>query len=89
MSVAALFRLRVIMFATALSIWDDGTLSYKEGENSVTVSGVAAEKVTLRWGENSPEDAEQLAALTGRGALLDSTSECVFEGNGSGVHACL
>jgi autotransporter passenger strand-loop-strand repeat protein len=67
------------------SNWDDETLTYTDGENSVTVSGVTAEQITLKFGENSPEDAAQYAALSGMGAFADFTSQKIFEESGAGL----
>ena len=57
-----------------LSKWDASTLTYTDGTNSVVVSGVAADKITLKFG--SAEGYDTLAAA---GAFLESTSEAVFE----------
>ena len=59
-----------------LSKWDASTLTYTDGSNSVKVSGVAADKVTLKFGDDG---SEQYKALTAAGAFLESTAEAVFE----------
>ena len=69
------------------SNWNAETLTYVHGENSVTVSGVAADKIILKFGENSPEDAAQFAALSGIGAFDAFTSQRVFEESGKGILA--
>ena len=70
-----------LWFASAgdTGVWDEASLTYTDGENSVTVSGVAADRITLKFGENSPEDAAQFTALSGLGAFDDFTSRKVFE----------
>ncbi len=59
------------------SKWDAASLTYSDGDNSVTVSGVTADKVTLMFG--SEKEAERFAKLSAEGAFLGSTSEAVFE----------
>jgi len=56
--------------------WNAETLTYADGNNSVTVSGVAADKVTLKFGSDK---SEQFNALSAAGAFLGSTTEAVFE----------
>ena len=68
------------------SKWNKDTLTYTDGENSVTVKGVTADQVTLKFGDNS---SEQFAALSGMGAFLDFTSERIFEESGKGILASL
>ena len=57
-----------------LSKWDASTLTYTDGENSVVVSGVTVDKITLKFGS-----AEGYDKLTAAGAFLGSTAEAVFE----------
>lgn len=59
-----------------LSKWDASTLIYTDGSNSVKVSGVAADKVTLKFGDDGSAQYKTLAAA---GAFLESTAEAVFE----------
>lgn len=59
-----------------MSKWDAGTLTYIDGENSVSVTGVAADKVALKFGDDGSADH---AALAGAGAFAGFTSENVFE----------
>jgi len=68
------------------SHWDASTLTYTDGDNSVKVSGVAAEQVTLRFGDDG---SEQFATLSGTGAFDDFTSQKIFEESGKGILACL
>ena len=56
--------------------WDPVSLSYKDGSNSVTVSGVSADKVTLKIGDDGTEMYDTLAAY---GAFSDCTSKKIFE----------
>jgi len=58
----------------SLANWDEATLTYTDGENSVVVSGVTADKVTLKFG--SVEGYDTLATA---GAFLECTAEAVFE----------
>ena len=67
--------------------WDKSTLTYTDGDNSVTVKGVAAAQIELKFGENSPEDKEQFDLLSGTGSFLGFTSEQVFEEFGKGLLA--
>lgn len=66
--------------------WNAGTLTYSDGDNSVTVSGVAADKITLVFGD---DNSDRFAALTGMGAFLDAASERIFEESGKGILANL
>ena len=66
--------------------WDESTLTYSDGENSVTVSGVIAEQVTLKFGDDS---SEQYAMLAQAGAFFDATTERIFEESGRGILASL
>ncbi len=59
-----------------LSKWDASKLTYTDGGNSVKVSGVAADQVTLKFGDDGSEKIKEYAAL---GAFLESTAEAVFE----------
>ena len=66
--------------------WNAGTLAYTDGENSVTVSGVTADRVSLKFGDDG---SEQFAALSGIGAFDAFTSEKVFEDKDAGILARL
>ena len=70
----------------SLDNWDEATLTYTDGENSVVVSGVTADKVTLKFGDDS---SAQFASLSSMGAFLDATSERIFEESGKGMLASL
>ena len=69
--------------------WNAGTLTYTDGANSVTVSGVSAEQITLKFGAGNEEDAERFAMLSGAGAFDAFTSQRVFEESYSGLIASL
>ena len=56
--------------------WDPETLSYDDGNNSVTVSGVGADQVTLKIGDDGTEIYD---ILTAYGAFSDFTAEKIFE----------
>jgi autotransporter passenger strand-loop-strand repeat protein len=66
--------------------WDEATLTYNDGDNIVKVSGVAAEKVTLKFGDDG---SAQFASLTSMGAFFDATTERIFEESGKGILASL
>ena len=51
-------------------------MTYTDGENSVTVVGVTAEQVTLKFGDDG---SERFAAQANMGAFLDATSRKIFE----------
>lgn len=67
--------------------WNADTLTYTDGNNSVTVSGISAENVILKFGES--DDPEMFAKLTERGAFADFSSEKIFEKDGKGILAVL
>ena len=56
--------------------WNESTLTYTDGENSMKVSGVTADKVTLKFGDDG---SDQYAGLLARSAFADHTSERIFE----------
>ena len=64
--------------------WNAATRIYTDGENSVTVNGISADKVTLKFGDDA---SEQYAALTAQGAFAEFTSEKIFEEQGRGLLA--
>ena len=61
------------------SHWDAGTLTYTDGDNSVKVKGVAAEQITLKFGDDG---SERYAALASAGAFADFTSQKICEESG-------
>ena len=70
----------------SLDNWNAETLTYTDGDNSVTVSGVAAEQITLKFGDDG---SDEFAALTDAGAFFDATTERIFEESGKGILASL
>ena len=66
--------------------WDAASLTCADGENSVTVNGVSANDVTLKFGDDG---SEEFAALASIGAFADSTGEKIFEVPGKGIPATL
>ncbi len=66
--------------------WNESTLTYKDGVNSVKVSGVTADKISLKFGDDG---SDQFAALSGMGAFMDATSERIFEEAGKGMLASM
>ena len=76
-----------LWFATGSSAnWNAASLTYADGENSVTVKGVSADKVMLKFGDDG---SVQYAALAQQGAFADFTSEKIFEDKGKGILASL
>ena len=66
--------------------WNAETLTCTDGENSVKVSGVTADRITLKFGDDG---SAQFASLSGMGAFFDATSERIFEESGKGILASL
>ena len=66
--------------------WDEIALTYTDGENSVKVSGVAADRITLKFGDDG---SDEFAALASAGAFFDATTERIFEETGKGILASL
>lgn len=69
-----------------MTVLDGGIANNTDGANSVTVSGVSAEKVTLRFADDG---SEVFAALSEAGAFDAFTSQNIFEANDSGILASL
>ena len=63
--------------------WNASTLTYSDGTDSVTVSGIAAENITLKFGDDSPD----YAALSAAGAFTSAVSEKIFEDPAKGMLA--
>ena len=64
--------------------WNAETLTYADGNFSVTVSGVSADKITLKFGDDG---SAQFAALSDMGAFNAFTSRKIFEESGNGMLA--
>jgi Ca2+-binding RTX toxin-like protein len=62
----------------SLDKWDAGTQTYTDGENSVRVSGVSSDHITLRFGSGIDETAAQYATFSDRGAFDQYTSWGIF-----------
>ena len=67
-----------------LSNWNADTLTYSDGSNSVQGTGVTADQVTLKFGDDG---SEQYASLTAQGAFTEISSEKVFEEKTKGLLA--
>lgn len=77
----------LLWFASGSEInWNAETLTYMDGDNSIKVSGVTADKITLKFGDDG---SDQFATLTNMGAFFDATSERIFEEFGKGMLASL
>ena len=70
----------------SLDNWDASTLTYTDGNSSVKVSGVTADKVSLKFGDDG---SDLYASLAARGAFADFSSEKIFEERGNGILASL
>ena len=66
------------------SNWNSSTLTYTDGTNSVKVSGVSADNVTLIFGDNGSLRYDELA---GAGCFADAASEKIFEDKSKGLLA--
>ena len=64
--------------------WDAATLTYTDGSNSVTVSGISAEDITLKFGNDSLSLYDELA---GAGCFDDAASEKIFDDKNKGLLA--
>ena len=68
----------------SLDNWNADSLTYADGENSVKVSGVTADQVTLKFGDDG---SGQYAALAAQGAFAEAASEKIFEDKAKGLLA--
>ena len=66
------------------SNWNAETLTYTDGEKSVTVSGVDADRITLKFGNDG---SELFAMLASGGAFEEFTSQRIFDTNNGGILA--
>ena len=66
--------------------WNEATMTYTDGDNSVKVSGVTADKVTLKFGDDG---SDQFASLSAMGAFADFTSQRIYEDSAQGIIASL
>ena len=67
-----------------LTNWNEETLIYTDGNNSVQVSGVSADQITLKFGDDG---SDQFAVLSSMGAFDSFTSQKIFEESGTGILA--
>ena len=58
------------------SKWDAATLTYTDGDDRVTVTGVTADRVTLKFGDDASEAYADLVSL---GAFLEQSTAGVFD----------
>ena len=68
----------------SLDNWNASTLTYTDGSSSVTVKGVTADQVTLKFGNDG---SEQYGTLSDSGAFADVSSEKIFEDKDKGMLA--
>ncbi len=61
-----------------ISNWDNATLTYTDGNNSVAIIGDAPAEITLKFGNEDAQYADLLAA----GAFCEYTSQKIFEEKG-------
>lgn len=59
--------------------WNDETMTYIDGDNSVRVVGVAPSDITLRFNDDGSEQYDELLAA---GAFAEYSSERIFESKG-------
>ena len=77
----------VLWFAEgSLDNWDAASLTYTDGANSVTVSGVSAENVTLKFGV---EESEVFVRIYYKDAFAEFASQKIFEESAPGALASL
>ena len=68
------------------SRWNASTLTYTDGDNSVRVSGVTPDQISLKFGDDG---SVLFSVLSEIGAFADFTSQKVFEESGQGLLAGL
>ena len=68
----------------SLDNWNESTLTYQDGENSVKVSGVAAENISLKFGDDNSQMSSKLLEI---GAFGETSSERIFESRNRGMLA--
>ena len=66
------------------SNWDASVLTYTDGTNSVKVSGISADNITLIFGDDGSLLYEELSAT---GCFDDAISEKIFEDKNKGMLA--
>ena len=68
----------------SLDNWDEKNLTYADGGNSVTVSGVSADRVTLYFGYGKSQLFGKLYSI---GAFTESMTKKIFEDTDKGILA--
>ena len=66
--------------------WDAASLTYTDGENRVTVSGVGADRITLKFGSEESYQFQNLAMLD---VFEENVTKRVFEAGDTGTLASL
>lgn len=66
------------------SNWNTSTLTYTDGANSVKVSGISTDNITLIFGDN---DSDLFDELANSGCFNDAASEKIFEDKNKGMLA--
>ena len=64
--------------------WNAETLTYTDGNHSVTVTGVTADQITRKYGN---DHSETFQSLLSQGAFADFSSQKIFEEHNKGVLA--
>jgi hypothetical protein len=67
-----------------MSNWNADTLTYSDGTNSVKVSGVSNDNITLIFGDDGSLRYDELATV---GCFDDAASEKIFEDKNKGMLA--
>ena len=67
----------ILHFESDSGFWDESTLTYSDGTNSIQVRGVLPEDITIKFGGAAPV----------AGAFADAVSEKIFEDKNSGMLA--
>ncbi len=62
-----------------LNHWNAETLTYKDGQNTVKISGVSAEQITLYFGAEEDYNGISYSELSELGAFGGSSSKCIWE----------
>ena len=66
--------------------WNEETLTYSDGENSVTVSGVSADRVSLKF---ESAGSRLFATLINMGAFAETSTKKIFNDTDKGLLASL
>ncbi len=75
----------LLWFASgSMKNWDADTLTYKDDDNSVTVSGVTGDRITLKFGNDWSMLYSEVSLA---GGFLEFSSQRIFEESNSGILA--